>query len=82
MADGMSSEPATDAEESVKVGSQVHERMKFPLRMISQVVRGFGRGSSELGIPTANLSAEGGQFGDTNFDDLPTGVWTTLVVDM
>lgn len=30
----------------------------FPLRLTSTVVRGFGRGSTELGIPTANLSRE------------------------
>ena len=27
----------------------------LPIRMISTVVRGFGRGSADLGIPTANL---------------------------
>lgn len=27
----------------------------FPLRVLSQVVCGFGRGSAELGIPTANI---------------------------
>lgn len=30
-------------------------RNMLPLRMTSTVVRGFGRGSSDLGIPTANL---------------------------
>ena len=53
---------------------------KLPLRMISTVVRGYGRGSSDLGIPTANLKREGGAFGsngdgDGGFDDLPTGTW-------
>ncbi|RUP23516.1 hypothetical protein BC936DRAFT_138995 [Jimgerdemannia flammicorona] len=28
----------------------------FPIRLNGQVVKGFGRGSKELGIPTANLS--------------------------
>jgi hypothetical protein len=46
---------------------------KLPIRMISTVVRGFGRGSSDLGIPTANLAREGGTFGNGGFDDLPTG---------
>jgi hypothetical protein len=27
----------------------------YPLRMVGQVTKGFGRGSKELGIPTANL---------------------------
>jgi HAD superfamily hydrolase (TIGR01509 family) len=30
-----------------------------PLRFVGPVARGFGRGSKELGIPTANLAAEG-----------------------
>jgi riboflavin kinase len=61
----------------------------LPLRMISRVTRGYGRGSSDLGIPTANLDrsviqAVGkGQASDTPagtekrllFDDLPTGIY-------
>ena len=49
---------------------------KLPLRMVSEVVHGFGRGSSDLGIPTANLKREGGVFGggEGGFDDLPTGM--------
>ncbi|RKU48604.1 hypothetical protein DL546_008724 [Coniochaeta pulveracea] len=31
----------------------------FPLRMSGKVTSGFGRGSSELGIPTANLPVDG-----------------------
>jgi hypothetical protein len=45
----------------------------MPIRMISIVVKGFGRGSTDLGIPTANLAREGGKFGGSSFDDLPTG---------
>jgi FAD synthase len=48
---------------------------KLPIRMVSTVVRGFGRGSSDLGIPTANLDRQGGKFGDTSFEDLPTGIY-------
>ncbi|KAI0594700.1 hypothetical protein F4775DRAFT_572692 [Biscogniauxia sp. FL1348] len=33
----------------------------FPLRMEGEVISGFGRGSKELGIPTANLPVDGGQ---------------------
>ncbi|EEQ31856.1 riboflavin kinase [Microsporum canis] len=30
----------------------------FPIRMSGPVIKGFGRGSKELGIPTANIPAE------------------------
>lgn len=30
----------------------------LPIRMVSKVARGFGRGSSDLGIPTANIDRE------------------------
>ena len=48
----------------------------LPLRLTSVVVRGYGRGSTDLGIPTANLSREEIKFNliDASFDDLPTGV--------
>jgi riboflavin kinase len=32
----------------------------LPIRIVSRVVRGFGRGSKDLGIPTANLACGGG----------------------
>jgi riboflavin kinase len=50
----------------------------LPLRLTSVVVRGYGRGSNDLGIPTANLSREKIKFNlvDASFDDLPTGVYT------
>jgi FAD synthase len=50
----------------------VHKHL--PIRMTSKVVRGFGRGSSDLGIPTANLCREAGSF-STSFDALPTGIY-------
>ena len=48
----------------------------LPLRLTSVVVRGYGRGSNDLGIPTANLSREKIKFNleNASFDDLPTGV--------
>jgi riboflavin kinase len=46
----------------------------LPIRMISTVVRGFGRGSKDLGIPTANLDRDALQ-SSTPFDDLPTGIY-------
>jgi riboflavin kinase len=49
----------------------------LPIRIISKVVRGYGRGSKDLGIPTANVSRENGilrcSCGD--FDHLPTGIY-------
>jgi len=47
----------------------------LPIRCVSKVVRGYGRGSSDLGIPTANLSREDGLFSVGSFDDLPTGIY-------
>jgi riboflavin kinase len=48
---------------------------KLPLRMISTVVRGFGRGSSDLGIPTANLDRDSGKYTCGSFEELPTGIY-------
>lgn len=45
----------------------------FPLRMQSSVVRGFGRGSRDLGIPTANLSRA--EIGDALFASLSPGIF-------
>ena len=46
----------------------------LPIRMKSKVVRGFGRGSTDLGIPTANLSREDCE-GPADFDALPCGIY-------
>jgi FAD synthase len=51
----------------------------LPLRLTSIVVKGFGRGSTDLGIPTANLSRDGikilkKSLANASFDDLPTGM--------
>jgi riboflavin kinase len=46
----------------------------LPIRMKSKVVRGFGRGSSDLGIPTANLSRDECE-GSTDFTALPCGIY-------
>jgi len=48
----------------------------LPIRMISKVVKGFGRGSSELGIPTANLSSSPEDMKcQMSFESLPTGIY-------
>jgi riboflavin kinase len=60
--------------------NQLHTRImnkQLPIRIISKVVRGYGRGSKDLGIPTANVSREKEDLycscGD--FDHLPTGIY-------
>ncbi|KAJ9133047.1 Riboflavin kinase [Pleurostoma richardsiae] len=40
------------------VGSDSGPEPPFPLRMEGKVISGFGRGSKELGIPTANLPVD------------------------
>lgn len=63
----------------------------LPIRMIGTVVRGFGRGSKDLGIPTANLDPTSLQ-SSVPFQDLPSGIYwgyakissshdSTIVVD-
>lgn len=46
----------------------------LPIRMISTVIKGFGRGSKELGIPTANLDPQN-LSSTTSFQNLPTGIY-------
>lgn len=50
---------------------------KLPIRIISKVVRGYGRGSKDLGIPTANVSREKDVLSCScgDFDELPTGIY-------
>jgi hypothetical protein len=64
---------ATAGAESKEMG--VDEKPDLPIRMTSTVVRGFGRGSSDLGIPTANLDRASGKYGDRSFEELPTGTY-------
>ncbi|KAJ7801506.1 hypothetical protein B0H14DRAFT_2895241 [Mycena olivaceomarginata] len=40
------------------VGPSTALEAPYPLQMEGKVIRGFGRGSSELGIPTANLPVD------------------------
>ncbi|GFH50306.1 riboflavin kinase [Chaetoceros tenuissimus] len=47
---------------------------ELPIRMISTVIKGFGRGSKELGIPTANLCPQN-LISTTSFQNLPTGIY-------
>lgn len=45
---------------------------KLPIRLTSTVVKGFNRGSKDLGIPTANLSRT---LCNQSFDQLPCGIY-------
>ncbi|KUJ12497.1 riboflavin kinase [Mollisia scopiformis] len=47
-----------DAPRPEIIGDDSGPTKPFPLRMGGQVVQGFGRGSKELGIPTANLPVD------------------------
>ena len=50
---------------------------QLPIRIISKVVRGYGRGSKDLGIPTANVSREKDVLSCScgDFDHLPVGIY-------
>lgn len=48
---------------------------QLPIRIVSKVVRGYGRGSKDLGIPTANVSREDLFCSIGSFDELPTGIY-------
>lgn len=50
---------APAAERPFAVGPQGGPSPPFPLRLSGPVVKGFGRGSRELQIPTANIPIEG-----------------------
>lgn len=64
----MTDDPTANTENGEEVSKHL------PIRMKSKVVRGFGRGSKDLGIPTANLSREDCE-GPTDFDALPCGIY-------
>ncbi|KAG9248038.1 hypothetical protein BJ878DRAFT_99697 [Calycina marina] len=53
------------------VGPDSGPEPPFPIRMKGTVVSGFGRGSKDLGIPTANLPVENVPW----IDSQPTGVY-------
>ncbi|KAK3078799.1 hypothetical protein LTS18_006593, partial [Coniosporium uncinatum] len=51
----------------------------FPLKLSGKVIKGFGRGSKELGIPTANIPLAGLSVGGN--EDLESGIyfgWASL----
>lgn len=57
-------------------------RSPFPIRLSGPIVKGFGRGSAELGIPTANIPVAGLSVG--GHEDIESGVyygWAGVDVD-
>eukprot|EP00977_Amphora_coffeiformis_P023542 scaffold13528_cov169-Amphora_coffeaeformis.AAC.12 len=69
-----------NSKEGSSVSANKIEEM-LPLRLQSIVVRGFGRGSSDLGIPTANLDRSNCQAKSVSLGtnpslaNLPTGIY-------
>ena len=61
------------------VGPSTGPEAPYPLQMEGKIIRGFGRGSKELGIPTANLPVDDSQ--TTWIADIKSGVyfgWASL----
>lgn len=50
------------------------EKQNLPIRFVSKIVKGFGRGSADLGIPTANL-CEKSTRSSVPYESLPTGIY-------
>ncbi len=64
----------SNATERNDAAEMIHKIL--PIRMISKVVAGFGRGSKDLGIPTANLSSSMEDMKcKMSFESLPTGIY-------
>lgn len=57
----------------VPVGSPAGPKHPFPLKMEGPVIKGFGRGSKELNIPTANIPVTGMSLGGR--EDVESGVY-------
>jgi riboflavin kinase len=64
--------PLKRGSDTLPAGSGVH----FPVRIRGEVVKGFGRGSKELGCPTANIPLESNK---DAVEVLPVGVYYGLV---
>jgi len=63
--------PPPDGPRPLIIGEESGPEAPFPLRMGGKVVSGFGRGSKELGIPTANIPVEGVSW----MEDAKSGVY-------
>ncbi|OLN86153.1 Riboflavin kinase [Colletotrichum chlorophyti] len=70
---------ASETSRPLIVGPDAGPEAPFPLKMEGKVISGFGRGSKELGIPTANLPVDSSQ--TPWIDTTPSGVyfgWASL----
>ncbi|KIY63478.1 riboflavin kinase [Cylindrobasidium torrendii FP15055 ss-10] len=71
--------PSSEPRVPTTVGSSSGPEPPFPLRMEGKVIHGYGRGSKELGIPTANLPVDSSL--TPWITDITSGVyfgWTSL----
>lgn len=71
-----------DRPRSPLAGPSTGPTAPFPIRLSGPVVKGFGRGSKELGIPTANIPLAGLSVG--GHEDVESGVyygWAGVDVD-
>ncbi|KAH0841527.1 hypothetical protein AYO21_01230 [Fonsecaea monophora] len=57
-------------------GPEAGPEPPFPIKLCGPVIKGFGRGSKELGIPTANIPTEGLS---TEHPTLPSGIYYGFV---
>ena len=73
---------APAASRPLVVGPATGPEPPFPIRLSGPIVEGFGRGSAELGIPTANIPLAGLSVGGT--EDVESGVyygWAGVDID-
>lgn len=71
-----------DRPRSPLAGSPTGPVPPFPIRLSGPIIKGFGRGSKELGIPTANIPIAGLSVGGK--EDVESGVyfgWAGVSVD-
>ncbi|KAK5046400.1 riboflavin kinase [Exophiala bonariae] len=64
-----------DRERDQFAGPESGPEAPFPIKLQGPVIKGFGRGSKELGIPTANIPPEG----LSAYPDLQSGVYYGFV---
>ncbi|KAF2671535.1 riboflavin kinase [Microthyrium microscopicum] len=77
----MAPKPPTGARE-LYAGPESGPEKPFPVKVNGPIVKGFGRGSKELGIPTANIPLSGLEIG--GHEDLDSGIyygWAGLNLD-
>jgi len=65
---------AEDATEAAPTADPFSFSDQLPIRFISKCCKGFGRGSKDLGIPTANVSKDDVSC-TISVDSLPTGIY-------